>query len=177
MKEIWKDVKGYEGLYQVSNLGRVKSLIRNKVLSPLNRQHGYQAVQLHGKGGNARGFKSFSIHRLVAEAFIPNPENKPEVNHINEDKSDNRVENLEWMTHQENSAHATRGTRIGKANKNNPLTSSSVVQLTLDEKEIATYPSIHEAMRNTGIPIGCIWSACEGKTKQAHGYKWRYIVK
>lgn len=177
MKEIWKDVKGYEGLYQVSNLGRVKSLIRNKVLSPLNRQHGYQAVQLHGKGGNARGFKSFSIHRIVAEAFVPNPENKPEVNHINEDKADNRAENLEWTTRVENCNHGTRNRRCGDANTNNPKTSSPVKQYTLDGEYIATYPSIHEAMRNTGIAIGCIWSACEGKTKQAHGYKWRYIVK
>ena len=175
--EIWKGIKGYEVKYQVSNGGRVRSLKTGIYMKPQVRKHGYLGVQVHGNGKNARRSETLSIHRCVAEAFIPNPDGKAEVNHINEDKTDNRVENLEWVTHQENSAHATRGERIGKANKNNPLNSSSVGQYDMDGNLIATYPSIHEAMRQTGIPIGCIWSVCEGKTKQSRGYRWEYINK
>jgi hypothetical protein len=112
--EIWKDIKGYEGYYQISNLGRVKSLAktifcknnRNKkvaeiILKPSISANGYPGVTLcTGK------YKRFSVHRLVAISFIPNPENKPTVNHINGVKYDNRVENLEWATYIENNRHA-----------------------------------------------------------------------
>lgn len=92
--EIWKDIKGYEGLYQVSNLGRVKSFITHKILVPCNTGQGYKKIKLshHGKQ------KSFKIHRLVADAFIPNELNLPHVNHKNRKRDDNRVENLEWVT-------------------------------------------------------------------------------
>ena len=111
MKEIWKDIKGYEGLYQVSNLGRVKSLerkvlrsegeyrtISERILKPQTTLRGYQRIGLHYKGIN----KLFRIHRLVAQAFIPNPDNKPEVNHIDGKTSNNRVDNLEWVTAAQN---------------------------------------------------------------------------
>ena len=177
MKEVWKDIKGYEGLYQISNQGRVKSVKKDLVMTPCVRQHGYLGIQLHGRGGHpTRNMRTFSIHRLVAEAFIPNPENKSEVNHINEDKTDNRVENLEWMTHKENSSHATRGERIGRANKNGKQ-SSAVEQLDLNGQFIASYPSIHEAMRQTGTHIGGVWAVCEGKCHTSNGYKWRYQKK
>ena len=175
MKEIWKDIKDYEGLYQVSNLGRVRSVKRDKVMSLLTRQHGYKSVQLHGNGGNKRGFKTFSVHRLVAEAFVPNPDGKLEVNHINEDKTDNRAENLEWMSHKENSNHASRPERIGNAHRNNTRTSRPVEQLTLDGQHIATYPSISEAERQTRVPRGCIHATCNGVCHQSKGYKWRYV--
>lgn len=175
MNEVWKDVKGYEGLYQVSNLGRVKSIKRDLVMVPHKRQHGYLGVQLHGKGGHPkRNFKTFSVHRLVAEAFVPNPGNKPEVNHINEDKTDNRAENLEWATRVENCNHGTRNRRCGDANINNPKTSTPVKQYTLDGEYIATYPSIHEASRQTGAFIDNIWRACNGVYSQSKGYIWRY---
>jgi hypothetical protein len=100
-KEIWKDIEGYEGLYQVSNLGRIKSLNFKRSgkegILKSNPEGGYCAVTLSHK---RRGV--FYIHRLVATAFIPNPENKPEVNHINHNKRDNRASNLEWVTQSEN---------------------------------------------------------------------------
>ena len=108
--EIWKDVKGYEGEYQISNKGRLKSIryiekysgIVEKVMKPGNNGRGYMTTMI-GRNGNV---KSVKIHRLVAEAFIPNPENLPEVNHIDGNKKNNCVENLEWVTHQGNMVHA-----------------------------------------------------------------------
>lgn len=120
MEEIWQDiviekngiVHDYTGLYQVSNKGRVRSLRRGKIISQ-GTNRGYYRVQLYKNGER----NDFQVQRLVATAFIPNPENKPEVNHINENKLDNRVENLEWVTHEENVNHGTRNNRISQAHK------------------------------------------------------------
>ena len=141
MEEIWKDIQGYEGEYQVSNLGRIKSLPRKrvtptgwpylskgKILTPKLRKDGYLEISLRTKGKG----KSYFIHRLVAQAFIPNPYNKPQVNHLNGKKSDNRIENLECATRKENMQHAFKTglidsskiskSRTGKySGKNHPL--------------------------------------------------------
>lgn len=118
MKEIWKDIPGYEGLYQASNFGRIRSLdrtivrgasrtrgpykakLKGKVLAPANGVQGYLVVPLGKNSPSCR------VHRLIAKAFLPNPENKPMVNHIDGDVKNNRVDNLEWCTSQENQIHA-----------------------------------------------------------------------
>lgn len=117
--EVWKDVVGYEGLYQISTFGRVKSLkrfdtrgnpLKSRILKNVSRGNGYLSVNLC-KNATA---KLFNLHRLVAQAYIPNPDSKPQVNHIDEDKTNNKIDNLEWVTIKENANHGTRNRRIGK---------------------------------------------------------------
>ena len=112
MKEIWKDVKGYEGMYCVSNFGRVKSFKRKKamILKPFYNMDGYLNVELR----DSKSRKTISVHRLVAIAFVPNPLNKPQVNHIDEVKTNNNISNLEWVTQKENMNHGTRIERVTK---------------------------------------------------------------
>ena len=105
MRETFKDISGYKGDYQVSNLGRIKSLkFTEKILRQKNDGHGYLVVNLYNKGS-----KSKKVHRLVAIAFIPNPENKKTVNHKKGIKTDNRAKELEWATYSENHLHSFRG--------------------------------------------------------------------
>ena len=113
MKEIWKDILGYEGLYRVSNWGRIWSCRKNKILKLHTCQSDYVYIGLH-KDGKVNPYK---VHRLVAQTFIPNPNNLPEVNHIDEDKNNNRWDNLEWCDHKTNCNH---GTRIARCAAGNP---------------------------------------------------------
>lgn len=190
MEEIWKDVVGYEGLYEVSNLGRVRSLPRtitvqrngfsyqlplpSKVLKPQPLRHGYVGVWLYGKDHiDGRNGKNKSVHRIVAEAFCKREDGKNEVNHLNEIKNDNRAENLEWCDRVENCNYGTRGERLSKAGTNGKQ-SKPVFQFTPDGKLVAEYPSMAEVQRSTGFRKGNIWKQMVGKYETAYGYKWSH---
>ena len=171
MTEVWKDVKNYEGLYQISNLGNVKRTSSGKRLKPYNRK-GYIRVAL-SKDNTA---KHIDIHRLVAEAFIPNIENKPEVNHIDGDKSNNEVSNLEWCTRKENMNHA-KNTGLWKMTddmKKGLDQSKRTYQYDLNYNFIQSFESAEEASRQLHINTGNLHSCCEGKRKTAGGYIWSY---
>ena len=149
MQEIWKDIKGYEGLYQISNLGNVRSLHWNhsnkiRLLTPFLND-GYLRVGF--RVNNV--LKNYLIHVLVANAFIPNPENKPQVNHKDGNKLNNNVSNLEWVSAFENVIHAKKHNLITK----NPCRwkPCKINQLSLNGKIIATYPSQREASRQLNL--------------------------
>ena len=177
-KEVWLDVKGYEGLYQVSSDGRVKSLerkfidkigreryVKERILKPVIDRYGYLLVSLYAGGKQ----KNHTVHRLVCEAFHENPDNKPQVNHINEIKTDNRASNLEWATARENSNFGTRNERLGKAR------SKPVAQYAQDGELIKVWPSTMEVERQAGFSNGNISQAANGKYKHAYGFIWKYI--
>lgn len=171
--EIWIDIKGYEGLYQVSNFGNVRSLNyhrtgHTRVLSPVENGLGYLKVCLckNGKG------KTFRIHRLVAEAFLPNWCEGQQVNHIDEDKTNNHVNNLEWCDIKYNINHGTRNERVAEKNTNGKL-SKIVLQFTKNGELVREWPSTQEAERK-GFNHGHIVSCCSGKLKSYKGYIWKY---
>ena len=159
MIEEWKDIKGYEGLYQVSNLGRVRNVKYNRLLK-LVCLLGYMTVNL---SKNNHVIKK-RVHRLVAEAFIPNPDNKPTVNHIDEDKTNNRVDNLEWATIQENNTH---GSRVQK-------TSKAVKAIDIATGEYNIYCSQSQCGRELGLKSSNINRALKGRLRQVGGYVFEY---
>lgn len=163
MKEEWKDIKGYEGLYQVSNLGRVRSLKygKHKILKLHSNGVGYTNVDLCINGKKT----TKKVHRLVAEAFIPNPENKPQVNHISGIKNDNKVDNLEFCTLAENQQHALK-------NKLRPT--KEILQCDLDGNVIKEWNCISECARQLNILNSNIVSCVKGRQKTAYGYIWKY---
>lgn len=164
-KEIWKDIKNYEGLYQVSNWGRVRSLKFGKIriLKACKDKDGYLIVTLYKSGQS----KIFKVHRLVAETFIPNPDNLPITNHKNELKYDNRVENLEWCD-------AKYNTNYGNGIKKRiEKTSKPIFQFTLDGVLVKEWPSINEVGRY-GFSRRHITACCRGERKTHKGYIWKY---
>ena len=172
MEEIWKDIKGYEGKYQVSNLGKVKSLNylrtgKEGFIKMYDNKNGYLYVNLNGK--------MFRVHRLVAEAFIENPNKLTDVNHIDENKYNNCASNLEWMSHKDN---VNYGNCINKRRK--VMTDKKgikIYQYTKDCEFIKEYCSIHEASRQTGITYECIRQTADkygkrGNLLTAGGFIW-----
>jgi len=187
MAEIWKPIKDYEGLYEISNLGRVKSLPRNgtikteKILIP-NMSGRYARIGLRNK------IKiRYSVHRLVAEAFIPNPNNLPQVDHINGDRYDNRVENLRWVTAKENIGNPVTFAKYKQKmlEYRDNERCKAVSQYSKDGVLIAVFKSTHEAERITGIPHSNISAAALNKVvscgnhtatiRSAGGYLWKFI--
>ena len=162
MTEIWKDIEGYNGIYQISNLGRVKSLgntknKKDKIIKPVKNNKGYLRVSLHKSNTLTRMY----VHRLVAIAFIPNINNYPQINHIDENKSNNCVDNLEWCTAKYNCNYGTK----------NKTTSKKVVCVETGK----IYNSTREIERKLCISHTCISDCCNGKQKTAGGYHWEYM--
>ena len=187
--EVWKtavyDGEIYEGLYKVSNLGRILSLDYNHtgkpvLMNPFETPNGYLRV---GLWKNEKR-KDCLVHRLVAFTFLDNPEGKPQVNHKDEDKTNNFVflnedgtvnkekSNLEWKTPKENSNHGTRNERISKAMTNGKL-SKPVIQLSLSGDLIREWPSVAECERN-GFNQGYVAACCRGVYESAYGFRWEY---
>lgn len=158
--EMWKSIEGYEGLYEISNIGLVRNVKSNHLLKPLN-SNGYLVICLCKNGKQ----KMFRIHRLVAAAFIPNPNNYPCVNHKNEIKTDNRVENLEWCTEKYNCNYGTRNKRrIEKQSKPIRCIENGTI-----------YKSGNEIQKRLGFSAGNINLCCHGKLKSAYGYHWEFV--
>lgn len=185
MKEIWKDIPGYEGLYKISNFGEIISLNYNhtkkpKKLIPQKYKSGYLFVKIGGKNK--------SIHRLVAETFIPNIKNKPVVNHIDGNKKNNIVDNLEWNTISENTNHAIRNKLItfnSKKKKESELINirkateknkKKIFQYSKEGNLLGVFGSIIEASRKTNCNATHISLCAKGKQKSCGGYNWEYGI-
>ena len=166
MEEIWRDIEGYEGLYQISNKGRVKSLKcgKERILRPGIDTSGYCFIILCNDGVS----KPFRLHRLVAQAFIPNLYNKPQVNHLDENKKNNCVENLEWSTAKENSNFGTRNERMGYS------LSKPILQYSKSGDFIREWKSAAEVERVLGINNSDIIQCCKGRRKSSGGFIWKY---
>ena len=192
MQEIWKDIKNYEGLYQISNLGKIKSLERKvknqkgnrtvkEIILKCSEGKSYVQVTLSKKNN----YKTKLVHRLVAEAFIPNPNNLSEVNHIDGNKHNNNVNNLEWVSRYDNMQHAKKLGLINtlKGNKSywynkygiEHSRSKKIVQIEKNNKKvIKIWNSLADVKRELGIHQSNICKCCEGKRKTTGGYIWKY---
>lgn len=178
MEEIWKDIEGYEGLYQVSNLGNVKSLDRvisrngnfdvhlnGRLLKQgICKSNGYRIVSLW----KANKSETLYVHRLVAKAFIPNPQNLPFVNHKDETRDVNCFWNLEWCTHEYNINYGTANKRMRTS------LSKPVLQYSLDGDFVKEWSSAKSIEQTLGLSQGNISNCCRGLQKKAYGYKWKY---
>lgn len=180
MIEIWKDVVGYEGYYMISNIGRVKTVSRLKrakgngvspvkeyIRPPRVDKYGYPVITLCVDSKP----KKFTIHRLVSIAFIPNPDNKPQVNHIDANKFNNSVDNLEWVTALENHQHAQK---MGLFNDLYNRKSKNVLQMDLNNNIISVWRSASECGRH-GFNREIVRDCCLCRRKTHKGFKWKYV--
>lgn len=176
--KIWKDIKGYENLYQVSNTGKIKSLerygnsksngkflIKEKIRKTTTTTAGYEYVVLANNGKN----KTVLVHRLVAETFIPNPENKKCVNHKDENKLNNCVENLEWCDYEYNNTYKNIHLR-----RNTDNIVRKIIQYDLDMHEIKRWDSVCAAAKFYNAANANIIKCCKGERTHCCGFKWRY---
>lgn len=182
-EESWEDIEGYEGFYQVSNLGRVRSVdrevmrkghvarLKGRILNIAINRDGYGLVLLTKNSERKR----FSVHSIVAKTFITNPDptNFIQVNHKNENKLDNTPNNLEWCTHSYNCNYGRRNKRISENNLNKK--GKAIIAVSIKTGEEVHFPSIMEASRN-GFNRACIWKALQGTFQQYRGYVWQYTT-
>lgn len=159
MIEIWKEIKGFEGRYEISSEGRVRNMKKGNILVASKNEKGYLRLRL-GRG------KDYRVHRLVAEAFIPNPNNKPCVDHINAIRDDNRVENLRWVTHTENNLNPITFERLTEKS------GKDIVQLSLKGVALNYFRFMQLAENHTGVIRQDISDCRKGKRQTAGGYRW-----
>lgn len=182
MQEIWKDILGYEGKYQVSNLGNIKNLKylnsnKTKLMCLKKHNKGYKQVEL----SKNHKTKTYLVHRLVAQAFIPNPNNYPLINHKDFNKQNNNVENLEWCNQSQNMKHSCSKIRetcfTRKVTSHTPKKLfSKIFQYDKDNNLIKDWENICEIKNTLNYHPTSIKECCEGKRKQAYGYKWQYAI-
>lgn len=159
--ETFVKIEGFEN-YEVSNLGKVRNIKSGRILKPYLNQSGYLRHHLYGHDKQ----KELFLHRIIAIAFIDNPEEKPCVNHIDENKLNNDLSNLEWCTVRENIIHGTRTKRVAEKHF------KKVIQLDLNDNVLNEFESMTQAGQETGIDESSIGRCCNGKAKSAGGYKW-----
>ena len=166
MTEVWCPVKNYESLYAVSDQGRVKSVGygKERILKPGRNSRGYLQVNLWKNGE----MKPYRIHRLVAQTFIQNPYNLPEVNHKDENKENNSVQNLEWCDRKYNNNYGTHNQRMAEKK------SKPVLQYTKSGEFVREWKSTHDVKRNLGYSNGNISSCCTGRYKYAYNFIWKF---
>lgn len=169
--EMWRDIEGFEGLYQISSYGRVKSLQmytmgriikRDKILKPFSNGNGYLVVHLRK---NNKRFVKY-VHRLVSEAFIPNPNKYPCINHMDESKNNNKADNLEWCTFRYNNNYGNHNIKLSKSKL------KLVDQYDKDLNLVRTWEGIRKAMKETNCSH--IVECCKGKVKSSGGFIWKY---
>lgn len=170
MMEEWKSIDGFEGFYEVSNFGNVRSLNWNtrevKNLSPFMQNRGYLQVRL----SDGKTYKAFMVHRLVAAAFVDGYSENMVVNHINERKTDNRACNLEWVTQSENTLYS-----MPSRSKRKPR-AVEIIQLSATGNELRRFSNFIEIQKEFGFDLSSIRGCCKGQRKTAYGYKWRYAA-
>lgn len=186
MVEIWKDIKGYEGFYQVSNLGRIKRIekqitmynkntkynkvIKEKELKQTKNKKGYLYVSLCKNGE----IKKQRVHRLVAEAFLEKKDGFNEINHRNEKRHDNRAENLEYCTHVYNLNYGNHNQKLSKTLRENNKNKIKIIQMDRKGNILNEYESLMDASRSTNIPEPNICACCKGIYKQTHNFIFKY---